>query len=52
MRVLDKTIQIEDEEYLPIPRVIGQVEEYLKRLDIDTYNHRYVVRITVDEVDD
>jgi hypothetical protein len=52
MRLLDKTFLTQDEQYGPASAVASKVEVLLKRLTMDTYNHQYVIRITVDVVDD
>lgn len=51
MRKLDVTIVTEDEEYLAIDRILERVEVALQSLNLDTYNETYVVRLTVDTVD-
>lgn len=51
MRLLDKTFLTEDEQYDIPSNVSGQVEEFLSELKFDSYNEIYVIRITVDKID-
>lgn len=39
-----------DEEYCTESRIAHEIEVWLKSLNIDTYNQRVVVRVTVDEL--
>ena len=52
MRLLDKTFLTYDEEYLTESRLGELVRTELKALQLDTYNHRYIVRLTVDRQDE
>lgn len=52
MRVLDRTFLTEDEQFNPQSVIAEAVESCLRAVKMDTYNARYVIRITVDEVDD
>lgn len=52
MRLLDKTFLTEDEQYNAASCLGEQVAEALETLDLDTYNKQYVVRVTVDVVDE
>lgn len=51
-RLLDKTWTTEDEGYLEEDRIADAVLDELRALKLDTYNSIYVVRITVDRVDE
>lgn len=51
MRLLDKTILTEDEEYRPESRISQLIRDDLEKVLTDLYNEQYVVRITVDRVD-
>ena len=56
-RVLSRTILTRDEECSPVFRTrMAQLSELVSKclddLELDTYNHIYVVRITIDRVDD
>lgn len=52
MRLLDKTIMTEDEGWNLAFGIASQIREHLKRLKLDSYNNQYVVRVTVDQVDE
>lgn len=52
MRLLDKTWLTRDEEYCPERRLEELLAEELEKLKLDTYNGEYVVRVTVDKVDE
>lgn len=51
-RILCKTTVIMDEEYLSEERICRLIEKWLDETPLDTYNHTYVVQVTIDEVDD
>jgi hypothetical protein len=51
-RVADVTLISGDEQYGFPSQAGDRVERLLKSLGMDTYNHRYVVRVTVDREDD
>lgn len=40
----------EDEEYGVPSHIADKVQRFLETLQLDTYNERYVVKITVDKV--
>lgn len=50
MRLLDKTWLTEDEAFNAEGFISDQLECALNNLKLDTYNHQYVVRVTVDQV--
>ena len=51
MRLLDKTFLSEDEGS-PDCQFISDVAKALDEIKFDGYNKQYVLRVTVDEVDD
>lgn len=51
MRILERTFLTEDEDYNPAGKLAEQIEAVLVRLELDAYAKQYVVRVTVDEVD-
>lgn len=51
MPMAEKIIVTQDEEYAPGYKIAQQVERFLDRLKLDTYNNIYVVRIVVDKVE-
>lgn len=52
MRILDKTFLAEDEGWnLPVS-ISRQIVSHLRSLRMDSYNNKYVIRLTVDVIDD
>jgi len=52
MRLKDITLVTEDEQCSPARGLAEQIEAVLEDLEMDTYNKQYVVRLTVDQVDE
>ena len=52
MRLLDKTFMTSDEECNAESRIADHIETCLGNLKLDTINELYVVRVTVDKMDE
>lgn len=51
-RLASRTIKSQDEQWDFEGKAARQLELLLKKLKVDTYNHEYIVTITVDQVDE
>lgn len=50
MSMLEITLVTDDEQFSPERWVAEQIKMHLLTMRMDTYNKRYVVKVTVDEV--
>ncbi len=52
MQILNKTFITEDEGWDTGNEIVQRIEAELKRVKFDSYNHQYVVRFSLDTVDE
>lgn len=52
MKILDKTFLSEDEGYDLSGKLSRAVEAALDKVKLDPYNHQYVLRVTLDQIDE
>jgi len=50
-RLTDKMFMLEYKDWQAPDTVVHNIQSLLESIPFDTYNHRYVVRITVDQLD-